>query len=294
MISRYWGGASREPSPKRGRPTCPSPPPRSTPRCSTAPRPDGFAYPAINVTSSPDPQRRAARLRRGRQRRHRPGLHRRRRVPLRHAPSRTWSPAPSALAAYAHEVAKNYPVNIALHTDHCPKDKLDGFVRPLLAISPGAGRRAARTPLFQSHMWDGSAVPLDGEPRRSPTELLDQAAEAQHRSSRSRSASSAARRTASSARSTRSSTPPPRTPCHGRGARPRREGPLHAAPRPSATCTASTSRATSSCARRSSRRSRTRSAPSTARTSRSTWSSTAAPARCRRRSARRSTTAWSR
>jgi len=64
-----------------------------------------------------------------------------------------------ALAAYAHEVAKNYPVNIALHTDHCPKDKLDGFVRPLLEIS---AERVARgeNPLFQSHMWDGSAVPL--------------------------------------------------------------------------------------------------------------------------------------
>ena len=45
-----------------------------------------------------------------------------------------------AFAAYAAEVAKNYPVNIALHTDHCPKDKLDGFVRPLLDISAGAGR----------------------------------------------------------------------------------------------------------------------------------------------------------
>src|SRR5213592_2327728 len=64
-----------------------------------------------------------------------------------------------AFAAYAHEVAKNYPVNIALHTDHCPKDKLDGFVRPLLDISV---ERVARgeAPLFQSHMWDGSAVPL--------------------------------------------------------------------------------------------------------------------------------------
>jgi fructose-bisphosphate aldolase class II len=64
-----------------------------------------------------------------------------------------------ALAAYAHEVAKGYPVNIALHTDHCPKDKLDGFVRPLLEIS---AERVARgeNPLFQSHMWDGSAVPL--------------------------------------------------------------------------------------------------------------------------------------
>jgi fructose-bisphosphate aldolase, class II len=66
----------------------------------------------------------------------------------------------AAFAAYAAEVAKNYPVNVALHTDHCPKDKLDGFVRPLVAIS---AERVARgeAPLFQSHMWDGSAVPLD-------------------------------------------------------------------------------------------------------------------------------------
>ncbi len=65
-----------------------------------------------------------------------------------------------AFAAYAAEVAKSYPVNIALHTDHCPKDKLDGFVRPLVALS---AERVARgeAPLFQSHMWDGSAVPLD-------------------------------------------------------------------------------------------------------------------------------------
>ena len=58
-----------------------------------------------------------------------------------------------ALAEYAHHVAKNYPVNIALHTDHCPKDKLDSYVRPLIAISQervGEGR----DPLFQSHMCD--------------------------------------------------------------------------------------------------------------------------------------------
>jgi fructose-bisphosphate aldolase, class II len=65
-----------------------------------------------------------------------------------------------AFAAFAHEVAESYPVNIALHTDHCPKDKLDGFVRPLLAASQervdGGG-----LPFFQSHMWDGSAVPLE-------------------------------------------------------------------------------------------------------------------------------------
>ncbi len=65
-----------------------------------------------------------------------------------------------ALAEYAHHVAKNYGVNIALHTDHCPKDKLDGFVRPLVEISRERVA-AGRDPLFNSHMWDGSAVPLE-------------------------------------------------------------------------------------------------------------------------------------
>ena len=65
----------------------------------------------------------------------------------------------TALAEFAHVVAGRYPVHIALHTDHCPKDKLDGYMRPLIAISQ---ERVARgqEPLFQSHMWDGSAVPL--------------------------------------------------------------------------------------------------------------------------------------
>jgi fructose-bisphosphate aldolase class II len=64
-----------------------------------------------------------------------------------------------AFAAFAQEVAKKYPINVALHTDHCPKDKLDGFVRPLLDAS--AERvRGGGLPYFQSHMWDGSAVPL--------------------------------------------------------------------------------------------------------------------------------------
>ena len=65
-----------------------------------------------------------------------------------------------ALAEFAHVIADRYPITVALHTDHCPKDKLDTYVRPLLAIS--AERVAAgRNPLFQSHMWDGSAVPID-------------------------------------------------------------------------------------------------------------------------------------
>jgi fructose-bisphosphate aldolase, class II len=65
-----------------------------------------------------------------------------------------------ALAEFAHIVAAKYNVNIALHTDHCPLDKLPGFMEPLLAISQ---ERVAKglEPLFQSHMWDGSAVPLE-------------------------------------------------------------------------------------------------------------------------------------
>lgn len=81
-----------------------------------------------------------------------------------------------AFSAFAYEVAKKYDVNIALHTDHCPKDKLDGFVRPLLAASiervKGGG-----LPYFQSHMWDGSAVPLD-ENLQIAEELLAQCKQA--------------------------------------------------------------------------------------------------------------------
>ena len=64
-----------------------------------------------------------------------------------------------ALAEFAHVVAERYPVNVALHTDHCPKDKLDDYVRPLIALSKDRVD-AGQAPLFQSHMWDGSAIEL--------------------------------------------------------------------------------------------------------------------------------------
>ncbi|WP_030942158.1 class II fructose-bisphosphate aldolase [Streptomyces sp. NRRL S-646] len=64
-----------------------------------------------------------------------------------------------ALAEFAHIVAEKYPVTVALHTDHCPKDKLDGYVRPLLTVSEERVK-AGGNPLFQSHMWDGSAETL--------------------------------------------------------------------------------------------------------------------------------------
>jgi len=81
-----------------------------------------------------------------------------------------------AMAKFAHVVAEKYPITVALHTDHCPKDKLDTYVRPLLRISQ---QRVAKgkNPLFQSHMWDGSAVPID-ENLDIARELLKEAAAA--------------------------------------------------------------------------------------------------------------------
>src|SRR6476659_3607067 len=81
-----------------------------------------------------------------------------------------------ALAEFAHVIAAKYDVTIALHTDHCPKDKLDTYVRPLLAISQERVDRGAN-PLFQSHMWDGSATELH-ENLAIAAELLDLAAKA--------------------------------------------------------------------------------------------------------------------
>ncbi|MEU4360902.1 class II fructose-bisphosphate aldolase [Promicromonospora sp. NPDC023987] len=65
-----------------------------------------------------------------------------------------------ALAAYAHEVAKGYGVNIAIHTDHCTADKLDSWVKPLLAIEAEQVKNGG-LPTFQSHMFDGSTVPIE-------------------------------------------------------------------------------------------------------------------------------------
>ncbi|TDZ78187.1 Fructose-bisphosphate aldolase [Mycobacteroides salmoniphilum] len=81
-----------------------------------------------------------------------------------------------ALAEFAHVIAAKYGITVALHTDHCPKDKLDSFVRPLIAISQERVA-AGQNPLFQSHMWDGSAVPI-GENLQIAQELLAATAKA--------------------------------------------------------------------------------------------------------------------
>jgi fructose-bisphosphate aldolase class II len=83
----------------------------------------------------------------------------------------------TAMAEFAGVVAARYPVNVALHTDHCPEDRLDSFVRPLIAVSQ---ERVARgeNPLYQSHMWDGSAIDLDRN-LKIAAELLQECANAE-------------------------------------------------------------------------------------------------------------------
>jgi len=77
-----------------------------------------------------------------------------------------------AMAALAHELAAACPVGIVIHTDHCPPDRVDDFLRPLLAASvERAGR--GEPPLFHSHMFDGATLPLD-ENMRVAGELLEQ------------------------------------------------------------------------------------------------------------------------
>ena len=76
-----------------------------------------------------------------------------------------------ALALFGHSIATKYPVNFALHTDHCPEATLDGYVRPLLERSK-ARKASGEMVLFQSHMFDGAEPPLE-ENLTISRELLD-------------------------------------------------------------------------------------------------------------------------
>ncbi|QPK93989.1 class II fructose-bisphosphate aldolase [Actinomyces sp. zg-332] len=117
-----------------------------------------FAYPAINVTSS---QTLIAALQ-GFAEAESDGI-----IQVSVGASEYWSGSTVkdrvtgslAMAAFAREVAKKYPVNIALHTDHCAKENIDSWIRPLMEIEAEAVARGEQ-PAYQSHMWDGSAVPL--------------------------------------------------------------------------------------------------------------------------------------
>ncbi len=76
-----------------------------------------------------------------------------------------------AIAAFARETADRYPVLIALHTDHCPSERVDDFLRPLLEASLERARRK-EPPVFHSHMFDGSSLPLQDNLERA-ADLLE-------------------------------------------------------------------------------------------------------------------------
>ena len=64
-----------------------------------------------------------------------------------------------SIAEHVHRAAGRYPIFVALHTDHCQAKVLDKYVIPL--IQETEKRRAAGLPnLFNSHMFDGSDLPL--------------------------------------------------------------------------------------------------------------------------------------
>lgn len=64
-----------------------------------------------------------------------------------------------SIAEHVQRVAERYPIYVALHTDHCQARVLDKYVMPL--IEETERRRAEGKPnLFNSHMFDGSDLPL--------------------------------------------------------------------------------------------------------------------------------------
>jgi fructose-bisphosphate aldolase, class II len=79
------------------------------------------------------------------------------------------------LAEACHSIAEKYDVLIALHTDHCHPEKVDSFLKPLLQASRER-IAAGKSPLFQSHMFDGSVVDLK-ENMRISKELLKECSE---------------------------------------------------------------------------------------------------------------------
>ena len=110
-----------------------------------------------------------------------------------------------AFAAFAHEVAKRYPhITVALHTDHCAKQYLDGWVRPLLDMEADEVAHG-REPMFQSHMWTVRRfrwTKTSPSPNSCSTSPSPRA-----RSWKSKSARSAAKRTVIAPKSTKNCIP---------------------------------------------------------------------------------------
>jgi fructose-bisphosphate aldolase class II len=65
-----------------------------------------------------------------------------------------------AIANYVHLVAEKYNIYVALHTDHCKPSKLEAFVVPLIKETEKRRARGEKN-LFNSHMFDGSELPIN-------------------------------------------------------------------------------------------------------------------------------------
>jgi len=65
-----------------------------------------------------------------------------------------------SVAEHIHRMAERYDVLVALHTDHCPPDKIDSFLVPLIEASEQRAAEGKPT-VFNSHMLDASGLPLD-------------------------------------------------------------------------------------------------------------------------------------
>ena len=184
------------------------------------------------------------------------------------------------------------PVNIALHTDHCPRTSSTVSSARSLAIS--AERvKAGQLPLFQSHMWDGSAVPLTENPQIA--EELLALAKAARIILEVEIGVVGGEEDGVVRRDQRQAVHDPEDALATVAALGLGEQGRYMSALTFGNVHGSTSRATSSCARDP------RDCQDAvvakyggARRRRWTWSSTAGPARCPRRSPRPSTTAWSR
>ena len=248
-----------------------------------------FAYPAINCTSSQTIVAAIRGFAEAEQRRHRPVLVGRRGVRLAARRVKDMVTGAVALAEFAHVVAEKYDVQIALHTDHCPKDEARRLHAPADRRLARARRRGPAAAVPVAHVGRlGRAA--RGEPRRRRGAARQVPPRQHHHGARDR------RRRRRGGRHRRHARRQAVLDGRGRSrdrreARSRRARPLHGRRDLRQRARRLQAGQRRPHARRSSRRSRTRSAPSTARTSRSTSSSTAARARCSPRSARRSTTA---
>jgi fructose-bisphosphate aldolase, class II len=122
-----------------------------------AARADGFAYPAVNVSSS---ETLNAALR-GFAEARSDGIVQITASAARYlsGPAEDIAAGAQAFAEFAHVLAERSPILVALHTDHATTQHVEDFLRPLLRESRRRHERG-RQPLFNSHMFDGSDLPL--------------------------------------------------------------------------------------------------------------------------------------